>query len=553
MPYARQKPYVRTKHVRIQSSTQRGGRSGAFSQLLDLYPDLAIGIQKLLLKQTGDETIPEPRIPLMAILKWLLSACKKKGLTAKDYPFCTRSLGRTALWRYLKALINLNPGAAAKGRYGRDATRRWRVSGHGPSTEKVTMPLQKVQFDGHRIDMGCMILIPHTHGGFIKLPLQRLWLLAIIDVFTRAILGYHISLNAEYNAEDVLQCVKKAITPWKPMTLKIPGLQYAHGASFPSGVVPKLEWALFDEFCYDNAKSNLAKRVLNKLVSVVGCAINPGPVATPERRGIIERWFATLEEAGYHRVPSTTGSSPQDPRRADPEADAQNLEILLDHVYEITDLVIAKYNATPHSGIGWKAPLDLMQQYAADENSLIRTIPEDQRASLGLLNVEFARAVRGNIKSGRRPYVDCEGARYRSDVLARSPELIGKKLRLVMDPEDPRSVIAYLPDDSEFGVLTANGFWGIRPHTLEMRKAILSLKRERLIYLIDNQDPIPVYLEYLANEKKGKATARALAKAQKAKQAYTIPTKTATFADHNDAPEADLPVDQAQLTRTITY
>lgn len=511
--HARHKKYARTKPVKSHSRSKRSGDAGAFSQLLDRYPDLAEGIQKLLFKQLGDQTIPEPRIPLAGIFKWFLGACRRLGLTGKDYPFCTESRGRIALWRYLQNLIVQEPHKALKARFSRHAARRWDKTGHGPSELKVTRPFQRGEFDGHRIDMSCMILIPHTHGGFIKRLLHRLWLLVIVDVYTRAILGYHVSLNLEYNGDDVLRCVKNAITPWKPRALTIPGIEYAEGAGLPSGCIPGLEWVVFEELSYDNAKANLATQVIDKITSVLGCAINPGPVETPERRGILERFFRTLEEALGHRLPSTTGSNPEDPRRTNPDGAAEQFEILLDHIYEVLDLVIARYNATPHSGIGFKTPLELMEQFAADDESLINRIPEDQRNQLGLLNVEFRRSVKGNIEDGRRPYINCEGARYRNEILARSPELIGQRLTLVMDPEDPRSVTAFFPDGAELGVLTANGFWGVTPHTLEMRKAILSLIKKRHLYIAENQDPIPVYLDYLATAKKSKATARAHAKA----------------------------------------
>jgi hypothetical protein len=195
-----------------------------------------------------------------------------------------------------------------------------------------------------------------------------------------------------------------------------------------------------------------------------------------------------------------------------------------------------------------------MQHFADDKNKLIRRLPEDQHDKTGLLNVEFMRVVRGDIRTGRRPYVDCEGARYRNDVLARSPELIKKKLSLVMDPEDARSVTAYLPNGAALGLLTANGFWGIRPHSLEVRKAILSLKRKRLIYLTETQDPIAVYLEYLASMKKGKAAAKAHAKAQRLINKTTADTHLVTPAKANE----ELPTDAddqetSQSGPTFTY
>jgi hypothetical protein len=511
--YARQKSYVRTKPVTPHPRTKKGGDTGAFTQFLQRNPDIEEGIQKRFYKELGDETVAEPRIPLTAILIWLIAACKRKGLTARDYPLSTQSLGRTALWRYIKRLVALDTQKAADARFGKDAARRWRRTGHGPATVKATRAFQRIEFDGHRVDASCTVLMPHILGGYVKRHLHRLWLLVIMDAFTRAILGYHISLNFEYTADDVLLCVKNALTPWKPREITIPGLSYAKDAGFPSGI-KNLRWVTFEEFAYDNAKSNLAQRVIQKIATVAGCSINPGPIESPERRALIERLFQTLEEAGYHRFPSTTGARPDDPRRTNPQKAAEEFEITVDHLMEIAELVITRYNATPHSGIGMHSPLDLMKLLAEDDNRLCNTIPEERHHNLGLLNVEFTRKVSGNVEKGRRPYVTCEGARYRNDVLARNVDLIGTKLTLIMDPDDPRSVTAFLPDGAEFGTLTGNSFWGITPHTLEMRKAILTLQKKRLLYLSDNQDPVTEYLKYLASASQNKRNTQAYAKAR---------------------------------------
>jgi hypothetical protein len=549
--YARQKAYVRTKPVTPHSRAKKGGDTGAFTQFLERNPDIEEGIKKRFYKELGDEGVNEPRIPLTAILNWLMDACKRKGLTARDYPLCTESLGRTALWRYLNVLIERDTQRAVNARFGKDAARRWRRTGHGPATVKATRPYQRIEFDGHRMDASCIVLIPHLLGGYVKRHLQRLWLLVIIDAFTRAILGYHVSLNFEYTADDVLLCVKNALTPWTPKEITIPGLSYAQNAGFPSAIT-NLRWVTFEEFSYDNAKSNLAQRVVQKIATVAGCSINPGPVESPERRPLIERVFQTLEEAGYHRFPSTTGSSPNDPRRSNPKKAAEAFEITLDHVMEICELVITRYNATPHSGIGFHSPLDLMTLFAEDKTRLCNAIPDERQHNLGLLDVEFTRTVRGNVEKGRRPYISCEGARYRNDVLARNVDLIGTKLTLIMNPDDARSVTAYLPSGAEFGVLTANSFWGITPHTLETRKAILTLQKKRVLYLSENQDPVTAYLKYLAGANNNKANTHAYAKAHNYLRRQQGQTRKPAPSEA-DVETSSTNSDTRHKPRTITY
>ncbi len=76
------------------------------------------------------------------------------------------------------------------------------------------------------------------------------------------------------------------------------------------------------------------------------CAINFGSVATPETRGIVERFFGTLEENGYHRVPSTTGSNIRDVRRENAEKDAINYNVTFARLFnKLYEHIITKFRA----------------------------------------------------------------------------------------------------------------------------------------------------------------------------------------------------------------
>lgn len=168
---------------------------------------------------------------------------------------------------------------------------------------------------------------------------------------------------------------------------------------------------------------------------------------------------------------------------------------------------------------------------------------------MNLLNIKASRIVRGNIRLGRRPYIEYEGARYQNEVLARTPDLIGKRLALSINPEDPRSLLAFLPGGSELGILTAHGFWGRTPHTLEVRKAILLLKHKRLLWYTTEQDPVHVYLDYLAKKSpKSKTATREFAKVQRMPERRNNPP-VQSGQSHIDEAE-----DQPQsIRKTFTY
>lgn len=413
------------------------------------------------------------------------------------------------MWKYLKKLFKHEQKRATHVRYGQEAARNLKTQLNNEfEKELIIRPYQRVEFDAHLIDVFCTISMPSPFGGLIKRVLDRIWLLLIIDVFTRAILGYHLCFSKQYSADDVLQCAKNAIIPWQEKHLTIPELKYPKQGGFPSGVFEELQWALWDEIAYDNAKANLAEHVRERLTTVVNCAINAGPVATPERRPFIERFFLTLEENGYHRLPSTTGGNSKDPRRSNPEQKALELDISLEHIEELTDVMLAKYNGEPHSGIGYRTPLELLNYYIESDNILPRQVPKNQRNNLKLLDIKLNRVVRGRAEKGKAPHITFEGALYRNDILARSPDLIGEKLTLIIDPDDIRSITAFLPNGAELGILTAKGAWGRSPHTLEQRKEILGLKNRKLIWYTESDDPIQIYMDYLGEKSVNNKTAR---------------------------------------------
>jgi putative transposase len=129
-----------------------------------------------------------------------------------------------------------------------------------------------------------------------------------------------------------------------------------------------------------------------------------------------------------------------------------------------------------------------------------RIMEEYDRKDLAFLSLTVTRKVSGNIKSGHRPYIFYEGVEYRNDVLAKMPDLIGKNLTLLVNINDLRMIKAYLPDGSEFGILTAKGKWSIKPHTLKMRQEINRLKRNKDIHIYSYDDPIEVYHNFLVEK-----------------------------------------------------
>lgn len=513
IPHKRTKKYDRSATTTFLPQQQRPRFSGAFNQLLEQYPEIREKITSAYLRRKGKNSTM-PTISTDGIHRLFLSLCKKKGLGIHDYPFNTNDKGYRSLYRFFKKIENNHFSEGAK-RYGKEAARQSRM-GTVPKHELILQkPFQRVQFDGHKIDAMFTITFKTPEGDLFTEVVERVWLLVIVDVATRAILGHHLCVNKEYNKDDVLHCIRNTVTPYEKRKFSIPGIDYDPKGGIPSAEIPETAWALWDEFSYDNGKANLSNIVTDRLYEVVRCTLNPGPVEAPEVRGIIERLFRSLEVLGYHKLVSTTGSNPSDPLRKNPEQQAKKFDISLSELEELTHILVSDYNGIPHSGIRNFSPLQLMKQ-RIERGMEPRVLEPEKRKDAIFFMIQTKRRVSGDIAKGKRPFINYEGVRYQSDILGNSPHLIGTELTIVVNVDDIRTVKVFLSDGSEFGYLTAYGIWGITPHSLRTRKAINKLKNERKIFFTTYQDPFQIYYEYKASKAKtGKRERNQIAQLQR--------------------------------------
>ncbi|MEM5385537.1 hypothetical protein VSR68_18310 [Paraburkholderia phymatum] len=148
---------------------------------------------------------------------------------------------------------------------------------------------------------------------------------------------------------------------------------YVPGAGLPSYRLSQLLGACWDEFSVDGALANTCARVESVLRDVVGARIiKPQDPASYSRRRskddrpFVESFFGHLTTGGFHRLATTTGSSPASRRGTDPEAAAFVTRFQFEYAQELLDALIANYNATPHSGLGYRSPLEQLERLMAD-------------------------------------------------------------------------------------------------------------------------------------------------------------------------------------------
>ncbi len=459
IPYARLKQYERVHSVNRYDGAQGVGLAGAFGLLLQRYPS----IEKLLLRHAKQrhkviDDAREVRKSIKRIHKTFLEECRNAGVKPDEYPLNQAMAGLRSLASYFKRYDNQTFESAARSA-GVD-----RVGPAAPAeieqAPPATRAFEVVEFDGHKIDLRVTVRVIDPFGFETLLELTRIWILVLLDVASRAVIGYKVALSKEYNKDDVAGALQAALIPFRPRQYKIPGLAIRSSGGYPSAVLPQTQFACWEWFRFDGAKSHLAADTLMRLNQIVGCWPDNGPAAEPDVRPFIERFFQLVAENFAHRLPGTTGSNPQSIEKAlsDPNGDTKLL-VELDELEDMIEVLIGDYNGESHGGVSNRTPLEAMAQLLARDQGYLRALPRVVRQNLCLLQEARIVTIKGSIAPGLRPHINFLEVRYTNDILSSSPGLIGKKLRIYFDVRDIRSVKAFFEDGAELGVLSAARPW----------------------------------------------------------------------------------------------
>jgi len=553
LPYARARSYRRTKPVRATTRTQHAGSSGAMAALLDRHEELRALLRRALSQHDvylGDRG---QLCKLHALHRRFLDACRELGLDGGDYPLNQDRQGIRSLAKAVHRMASESFAAGARAAGAQRIAAPWAEEPY--AAEPASRPFEVVEFDGHKLDIPLHVRYVDAAGVAEDIDVNRVWLLVVLDVCSRAILGWNLVLSAEYDRNDAIRTVQQALMPQRRRErLSIPGLAYAPSGGFVGEVIPAFEGACWERLRLDNARANLAGDTLALLCTVVGCVAEAGPLADPTKRPFVERFFGTLASTLSHRLPGTTGSHPQDVRRRLLDAKGKDaLAVSFDELLELIEVSVANYNGTPHDGIGGRTPLEFLQRSAEFHGGGVRTLSEPFRRQLCILQPSRLCTVAGSLRNGVRPYVNLHGVRYSSRLLQQAPDLIGGTLRVFVDPQDLRVVHAYLPDGSEFGPLSAARPWHRTPHSLRLRQEILRLRRQRKLHFTPAEDPVQAFLQsrrqQASKPRGGKAHRGAEAARSVAAGALpaTLPSPLAgagigADADAADAPPPVLPV-----------
>lgn len=505
VPFLRIKPYRRKTKIRVGKHGE--GAVGAMQAVLDNHPDLRKAFDKRILKSTKADELGPAKKPRLSHWNWFLDQLRGYGYETKmEWPFNTRNNGYVTVCRYIDSVLSDNPKKAARVLGGPDSERKL-ISGDG-TDRPIKEVFERVEMDAHKLDGRFCVLLPSPAGGYVARIIHRIWVLVILEVVSRAILGYHMSFNREVSKEDVLRTIKKALTKWHPRKLFFSDNAYHEQAGFPSSLSKHFLGVCWNETLIDGALALKAHVVRDFLKNVAGAnLIDPSQGFQRRRskddRPFIESFFRTIASGGFQKMTNTTGGKPNGSQGRDPAAIALNSEFQIEYAEELLDVMIANYNARPHNSLGGRSPLQYLQYVSSRSDLPLRYA--DPNSVQSILSFREKCRVRGGYEEGRRPYIHFGGGRYTGDILSQRYDLVGQYIWAINHLEDDARVVeASTLNGMRLGVLRASPPWHKFPHSLAVRRSINSCIRSGLFKVPAGADAVEVFLDFFESQKEKK-------------------------------------------------
>jgi putative transposase len=281
--------------------------------------------------------------------------------------------------------------------------------GHFP----VDRILQSVQIDHALADV---IVVDERD----RLSIGRPWLTLAVDVYSRCVLGFYVSLDSPA-VTSIGLCLTQACLPKKPW-LQARDLDL----EWPMCGLPSVLRA-------DNGK-DFRSDALRRGCREHGIELDFRPIATPHFGGHIERLIGSVM-GRIHLLPGTTFSNPRE--RKDYPSEEKAAMTLAEFEHWLAVEVSERYHRDQHRGLG-ATPLSVWEHGVSA--GVEQTLPADpRRFRLSFLPIEYRTLQRGGVQLNK--------IHYWSDVL---PTLVKRDEPLVLhyDPRDLSRIYVKAPDHS---------------------------------------------------------------------------------------------------------
>ncbi|MBO4120657.1 hypothetical protein J5T34_07890 [Cupriavidus gilardii] len=498
VPWLRVRPYRRRTKIRVDRFG--GGAAGALQATLDAHPELRLSFESRIRSSPSSKRLSEAKRSPRRHWLWFLDQLRERGYEARgDWPFNTSTRAYFTICRFVEQVLSSDPKSLAASIGGADLVRKLKA-GDGSGRPALRF-MQRVEMDAHKLDGRFCVSLPLAGGGFTEKIVHRLWVIVILEVVSRAVVGYYFSTGREVSKDDVLRAIKTGLSRPKLRPVTFSDTPYLPGAGLLGSLGEDFVGLCWDETSVDGALAETCQHVRAALQQAVGSTLLEPRNSFAARRSkddrpFIESFFRNLAGRGFQRLTNTTGAKPQDRQGREPDGVALASRFQYEYAEELLGVLIANYNATPHRGIGNRTPL----QYAAflhrHGGETWRRV--DAAAMQGLFSVRRRCVVRGGAAVGRAPYVNFHYGRYSNEVLHNRQDLVGTEIWVICHEEDDcRVALASTLDGVPLGVLRAAPPWHLSPHSLAVRAAICRACARGQFAISPGGDAIEAFIQYV--------------------------------------------------------
>jgi len=286
-------------------------------------------------------------------------------------------------------ILEIDPKLATKKRYGYKEAKKQFDNFEGEFPEGK-YPLEFIQIDHTPLDI---IVVDKMH----RKPLGRPYLTLAIDVYSRMIAGFYLSLQAPgyYNTS---QCLYSIFTPKEKLLLKnqIEGDWNIFGVPRIIGV--------------DNG-ADLVSSDMQRVCDEFGITLMKRPVARPQFGAHVERVIGTINKE-IHNLPGTTKSNIQE--RGDYNSEKEATYTIEELTQWLLHYIVNIYHKKYHSGI----------EMPPEDKYTIGIFGDDHTPGTGILptmidNLEYVKIalLPTEFRTVQKDGITLDGITYYSDVL----------------------------------------------------------------------------------------------------------------------------------------
>ncbi|MDD9727598.1 transposase family protein [Roseovarius sp. SK2] len=343
-----------------------------------------------------------------ALQKEVRRQCSQRGL-------------RPPCWTTLRDRVAaIDPAELTTAREGAKASRQRHHP--VPGSYQVERAYEVVQIDHTLVDV---IVVDRVH----RKPLQRPWLTLAIDVASRMVAGFYLTLEPP-SALSVALAIQHLVQP-KSDWLESLGID----ADWPTEGLP-------ETIHIDNAKEFRSK-AMKRGAEEHGISLQYRPIGAPHYGGHIERLIGTMMGAA-HLLPGSTFSSIKD--RGDYDSVGKSA-MTLDELEHWLALEITRYHAERHRSLGIPPVAAWNEAYGRREAPLRR--PYDPEG----FRIDFLPSTERMV---RRDGIHLFGLRYWDDILSLWAGRQDRQLRVSYDPRDLSTIFVLGPEGQRYPVRFAD-------------------------------------------------------------------------------------------------